>query len=162
MGAWKHLKSENCNETVRGKLFKTSNYSLVRRWRTFFFLFSHRLNMNMFTKLFFSISVHSLAPAPKRTLPRFYLPSRCYICPFYEPSFSIFFSSLLFYPFSFFPNPNTEIETVSGLICSLPVHQLPRCLDKFYALCSANIKTVLGSASRSLIKNSLIKSSCKM
>lgn len=127
--------------------------------------FATHVDTNAFTKLLFSVTVHSLALALKRTLPCFYLPSRYYICPFYEPSFSIFF----FFPPSsslrslfFFLNPNTEIETVSGLICNLPVHQLPRCLDKFYALCSANIKTVLGSASRSLIKNSLIKSSCKM
>lgn len=84
--------------------------------------------------------------------------SLCNICPFYKPSYPIFATLLS----AFFLNLNTEIETVSGLICSLPVHQPPRCLDKFYALCSANIKTVLGTASRSLIKNSLIKSSCKM
>lgn len=129
--------------------------------KNFFPFCGGKVGVDKFTKLLFSTTVLSLAwmiPPPHPT-PILQQPPNtpgC-ICPFYESSF--FFFPLLSF-LSFFPN--TEIETVSGLIYCLPAHQLPRCLDKFYALCSANIKTVLGSASRSLIKNSLIKSSCKM
>lgn len=124
------------------------------------------LDENIFTKPIFCHILRSLSRALKRSSsPASTSHLAATFALFMSPPFPFFSPPSSSFPFSlsfFFLKPNTEIETVSGLICNLPVHQLPRCLDKFYALCSANIKTVLGSASRSLIKNSLIKSSCKM